>query len=211
MNNLNHLISSVTNNIGGYIDINNSIYNYANNLNFTNNVSKYGVLKLYVNAQNSELVDLYRAHVQSHNNAILNDPYPNSGFDLFVPNHNVFNRGSANQMINHQVKCEMYFVDKTTHVVESSAYMMYPRSSISKMELMLSNHMGIIDSGYRGFLMGAFRWLKPENSGHDDYTIERYTRLLQICLPTLHPIFVVMIDETELTDTTRGAGGFGST
>jgi dUTP pyrophosphatase len=114
-------------------------------------------------------------------------------------------------MINHQVKGEMYFVDRTTHHCEPSAYMMYPRSSISKTELMLSNHTGIIDSGYRGFLMGAFRWLKPENASHDDYSIDRYTRLLQICLPTLHPIFVVLVDESELTDSTRGAGGFGST
>ena len=189
----------------------NNIIHYINNLNFTNNVSKYGILKLYINSQNPDLVELYRAHIQSHNNAILTDPFPNSGFDLFVPSQSIFTRGNASQMINHQVKGEMYFVDRTTHHCEPSAYMMYPRSSISKTELMLSNHTGIIDSGYRGFLMGAFRWLKPENASHDDYSIDRYTRLLQICLPTLHPIFVVLVDESELTDSTRGAGGFGST
>jgi dUTPase len=207
MNNLNHLIDINTNRVTA----SNNVTNYANNLNFTNNTTKYGILKLYVNSQNTGLLNLYQTHIHTHNQAILNDPFPNSGFDLFVPDVNIFNCGNKNQMINHQVKCEMSFVDTASHLIEPSAYMMYPRSSISKTELMLSNHTGIIDSGYRGFLMGAFRWLKPENSEQDDYKVDRYTRLLQICLPTLHPIFVVMVDESGLTDTTRGTGGFGST
>ena len=211
---MNHLNNNITISTGGGGYMNNmnpNVLNYVNNLNFLNGTTKYGLLRLYVNAQNPELVDLYRAQVQSHNNSILNERFPNSGFDLFVPDQTIFNRGSQNQMISHQVKAEMYFIDTRANTVEPSAYMMYPRSSISKTELMLSNHTGIIDSGYRGFLIGAFRWLKPENAGHSQYTIDRYTRLLQICLPTLHPIFVVMVDENELTNTARGAGGFGST
>ena len=112
--------------------------------------------------------------------------------------------------LDHQVICSAKIIDHNNNAYYTGYYM-YPRSSISKTELMLSNHTGIIDSGYRGVLMGAFRWLKPENSEQDNYTIDRYTRLLQVCLPTLHPIFVVMVDESELTDTTRGTGGFGST
>ena len=208
MNQLNNIINS-TGGGGGYTNIFNS--NVLNNLNFLNGTTKYGILKLYVNAQNPELVDLYKAQVQLHNNSILNDRFPNSGFDLFVPDQQTFNRGSQNKMINHQVKCEMYFVDYINQVIEPSAYMLYPRSSLSKTELMLSNHTGIIDSGYRGFLMGAFRWLKLENSDLNQYVVDRYTRLLQLCLPTLHPIFVVVIDESELSDTIRGSGGFGST
>jgi len=208
MNQLNNIINS-TGGGGGYTNMFNS--NILNNLNFLNGTTKYGILKLYVNAQNPELVDLYKAQVQLHNNSILNDRFPNSGFDLFVPDQQIFNRGSQNKMINHQVKCEMYFVDYINQVIEPSAYMLYPRSSISKTELMLSNHTGIIDSGYRGFLIGAFKWLKLENSDLNQYVVDRYTRLLQICLPTLHPIFVVVIDESELSDTIRGSGGFGST
>ena len=207
MNQLNNIINSTGG--GGYTNMFNS--NILNNLNFLNGTTKYGILKLYVNAQNPELVDLYKAQVQLHNNSILNDRFPNSGFDLFVPDQQIFNRGSQNKMINHQVKCEMYFVDYINQVIEPSAYMLYPRSSLSKTELMLSNHTGIIDSGYRGFLMGAFKWLKLENSDLNQYVVDRYTRLLQICLPTLHPIFVVVIDESELSDTIRGSGGFGST
>ena len=215
MNNNNYIysITGISSSGGSSHDniMNPNITNYINNLNFNSNTIKYGILKLYVNSQNTELFELYKTHIQTHNNAILNDRYPNSGFDLFIPNQTIFTRGNANQMVNHQVKCEMYFVDIRAQSVEPSAYMMYPRSSISKTEVMLSNHMGIIDSGYRGFLIGAFRWLKPENASHDNYAVDRYTRLLQICLPTLHPIFVVLTDESELANTERGVGGFGST
>jgi dUTP pyrophosphatase len=71
---------------------------------------------------------------------------------------------------------------------------------------MLANHVGIIDSGYRGNLMGAFRLL-----GQSEYTVEKHNRLLQICHPSLCPVIVKMVDENELSCTTRGSGGFGST
>jgi len=71
---------------------------------------------------------------------------------------------------------------------------------------MLGNHVGVIDSGYRGFLMGAFR-----NLSQTPYKVEEGVRLLQICEPSLKPIYVEMVDECELSTTERGEGGFGST
>lgn len=185
----------------------------SNFVNFANNTQKYGVLRLYVNRENQELVDLYIDHVNNHNQSILTDPFPNSGFDLIVPNTTQFTVHNTNQMINHQVKCEMTVYNINKQTSKYSAFYMYPRSSMSKTQLILSNHTGIIDSGYRGFLLGAFKWLKPENTDNDhaNYTVEKYTKLLQVCLPSLCPIYVVMVDETELTNTIRGTGGFGST
>ena len=145
-----------------------------------------------------ELVDLYQRHVQTHNASILSDPFPNGGFDLFVPETTEI--GDEAAFISMGVKCEM--VDKNG----STGYYMYPRSSISKTPLMLANHVGIIDSGYRGFLTGAFRNLRAA-----PYVIEKETRLLQICHPSLSPIHVVLVDESELSTTARGTGGFGST
>ena len=46
------------------------------------------------------------------------------------------------------------------------AYQIYPRSSLSKYPIMLANHVGIIDSGYRGNLIVAFR------SFQDDFKIK---------------------------------------
>ena len=104
-------------------------------------------------------------------------------------------------MISMDVKCEMLMNGK-----ESCGYYMYPRSSISKTPLMLANHTGIIDSGYRGNLIGAFR-----NTDSAEYTVEKNTRLLQVCHPSLCPIYAVLVEEDELSTTSRGEGGFGST
>ena len=112
---------------------------------------------------------------------------------------------TKNFKLNTEIMCAMF--DSNNNPV---CYFLYPRSSIIKTDYRLANSVGIIDSGYRGFLIGAFRWLKPENTDTDHYIVSPYTRLMQICLPSLCPIFVVMVDENELTNTTRGEGGFGS-
>jgi len=97
----------------------------------------------------------------------------------------------------------MVYHDKTC------AFNVHPRSSISKTQLMLANHTGIIDSGYRGNLIGAFRWLKHDST--TQYIVEKHTRLLQICHPSLCGIHVKLVDESELSNTSRGSGVFGST
>jgi dUTP pyrophosphatase len=161
---------------------------------------RFAVLKLAVNLDCPELVNGYTAHVEKHNANILSDPFPNAGFDLLVPYSTVV-EGVKTTMISMDVKCEMVD-DKNV----STGYYMYPRSSLSKTPLMLSNHTGIIDSGYRGKLIGAFR-----NLGGEPYTVEEKTRLLQVCHPALFPVYVMLVEERELSTTARGEGGFGST
>lgn len=159
------------------------------------------LLKLYVNRDNQELVDLYKSHVEKHNEGIKKDSHPNAGFDLFVPENFTFNTPFTTSFLNMQVKAEMIF----NH--HPCAFTMHPRSSISKTPLMLANSTGIIDCGYRGDLIGAFRSFQ-----NTPYTVDKHTRLLQICHPALYPIRVEMVDtEEELSSTARGSGGFGST
>ena len=93
----------------------------------------------------------------------------------------------------------------------NTGYYMYPRSSISKTKLRLANATGIIDSGYRGHLIGMFDLINL--SENQEYVVEEYDRLLQICAPGLVPIVVEVvniIDELG-NQTERGSGGFGST
>ena len=108
-----------------------------------------------------------------------------------------------------KLKTELIYYDFKTDLVNNSPFYIYPRSSISKTPLMLANHTGIIDSGYRGNLIGAFRCLFLEPN--QPYHIEKYTRLLQICHPSLCPIYVIIVSENELSNTERGTDGFGST
>jgi len=163
------------------------------------NFPSFAVLKLAVS--NPELAKKYEAHIEAHNSGIFADgPFANSGFDLFVPSATTVNSGMKTQMISMDVKAEMLFQGTTP-----CGYFMFPRSSLSKTPLMLANHTGIIDAGYRGPLIGAFR-----NLGNQ-YEVEEHTRLLQVCHPSLCPIYVVLSNEDELSSTARAEGGFGST
>ena len=157
------------------------------------------ILKLAV--LNPELKTLYEKHIEKHNEALFTDLFPNSGFDLFVPEQAVIAGKMKSQMVSMEVKAEM-----VNSVDDSCGYFMFPRSSISKTPLMLANHTGIIDSGYRGPLIGAFR-----NTDDNAYVIDKHTKLLQICHPSLCPIYVKLVEENELSNTSRGSGGFGST
>lgn len=168
-------------------------------LDIPSSLKKYAVLKLAVNKNMPDLKNTYLEYIQKHNASIKTDFFPNSGFDLFFPNDVTIPGSGEAKLVSMNVKCEMIDQDDTP-----SAYYMFPRSSISKTPLLLANHVGIIDSGYRGDLMGAFR-------SNKDYDVKKDTRLLQICHPSLCPIFVVLVEEHELSTTSRGAGGFGST
>ena len=86
-------------------------------------------------------------------------------------------------------------------------YYLYPRSSISKTPLIMANSVGIIDKDYRGDIMAKVRHIPFE--GVEDYKVEMGTRLFQICSPDLSPLKLVIVE--ELTETSRGEGGFGST
>lgn len=159
------------------------------------------VLNVYINEQYPELRNTYIDHIQKHNTHVETDPYPNSGFDLFVPQEFWCSPDKTSVMVNHQIKCEMVEDGR------ACGFFSFPRSSISKTPLILANHTGIIDSGYRGYLFGAFRTL-----GNRTHKTEAGVRLLQICHPSLKPFKVRFImNECELSTTSRGSGGFGST
>jgi len=167
------------------------------------NYEHIAVLKL--SSQNDDLLEQYKTRIENHNSKICSEKFADSGFDLLVPNNEIFENSIKSKFINFQIKCEMAYYNCKTIKITQSPYYIYPRSSISKTPLMLANHVGIIDSGYRGDLIGAFRCLEEE------YSVESNTRLLQICHPSLCPVYVVIVPENELSNTKRGSGGFGST
>ena len=92
---------------------------------------------------------------------------------------------------------------------------MDPRSSISKTFLRLANSRGIIDSGYRGPLIGVFDIMNTTNNSNQNLNllVRRHDRVTQICAPGLEPILVEIVSYLEELGerTERGAGGFGST
>ena len=80
-----------------------------------------------------------------------------------------------------------------------------PRSGMSiKHGLSLINAIGTIDSDYRGELM-----IPLVNLSKDSYVIEDGERIAQLVISEVVQAILVEVD--EITDTSRGDGGFGST
>ena len=159
---------------------------------------------LYLFVDDPVLHALYKGRATENNRRLIEDGHPDSGFDLFIPaTTQVNNLDCAACMVNMGVKARMVYNDRP------SAFYMFPRSSLSKTPLMLANHTGIIDSGYLGPLIGAFR-----NLSGTPFTINQHTCLLQICHPSLCPMYVNLVKKEDFESirmTTRGEDGFGST
>jgi dUTP pyrophosphatase len=86
--------------------------------------------------------------------------------------------------------------------------LVFPRSSIRKTDLSLSNSVGVIDSGYRGEIQATFNQRSlSSQSGSFVYGVG--DRIMQIMIIPHPPIEFEEVD--ELTNTERGQGGFGST
>jgi dUTP pyrophosphatase len=83
--------------------------------------------------------------------------------------------------------------------------LVFPRSSIRKTDLSLTNCVGVVDSGYRGELQATFR----KHKGVASKTYEVGDRVAQIMIIPHPPIEFDEVD--ELSDSERGEGGFGST
>lgn len=101
--------------------------------------------------------------------------------------------------INLGIRCEM--ISKNG---KPEPFYLYPRSSICKKSLILANSVGIIDSSYRGPIYAVF-W----NIGTVPEVIEAGEKLIQICSKNLKPFNIKLVD--ELSSTSRGDDGFGST
>lgn len=163
------------------------------------------VLKLFVNGSIA-LQNKYETAVMAHNLNLIDQEYADSGFDLYAPLQLKCAVGTVTKVDFH-IQCASYMVNLTSPNYREfpTGYCLYPRSSLSKTSLRLANSVGIIDSGYRGDVIGMFDCI------NSDYTVKDFDRLAQICAPSLVPIFVEMVrNDIELGMTTRGDGGFGS-
>lgn len=89
-------------------------------------------------------------------------------------------------------------------IPEGYVGLLFPRSSNSKKGLLLSNSVGVIDSGYRGEVSFKFKVL---NSSMGVYKVgERIGQILIIPYPQIE-----FEEVEELSETERGTGSYGST
>ena len=143
-------------------------------------------MKLFIKAIHPRAKEYYKNHGHFHRG--------DAGLDLYIIENILFMPGET-KTIKLGIICEP---------ADGNAYYLLPRSSISKTPLRMANSIGLIDGGYRGEIMAVC-----DNIKNIEYKLNRGQRLFQVVSANSSPIEYEIRD--ELTTTTRGDGGFGST
>jgi len=114
----------------------------------------------------------------------------------------------ATKIINENLGSITYGTDIAIEIPKGFVGLIFPRSSIRKTNLQLSNSVGVVDSGYRGEIQATFNKIQGiDNVERDTYKVgDRICQLIIIPHPPVN-----FIEVEELNNTERGEGGFGST
>ena len=98
----------------------------------------------------------------------------------------------------------IYTSDLALEIPDGYVGLLFPRSSICKKDLEMTNSVGVIDSNYRGPIKSVFN---PTCEDPEIYELgERFAQLIIIPYPKIEFEGVEELSETE-----RGTGGYGST
>ena len=108
---------------------------------------------------------------------------------------------------------KVYHTGLAIEIPQGYVGLIYPRSSISKTTHMLRNHVGVVDSGYRGEIILKFGrlkdrqpvWWRKEKSN----VYKAGDRIGQLMIIPYPKVEFIEVDTLSTTD--RGIGGFGST
>ena len=112
---------------------------------------------------------------------------------------------------SHKVTCNTGIA---VEIPKGYVGLVFPRSSICRTNLRLSNAVGVIDSDYRGEITAVFDEL-PKCGLQADFAYVRpksYAagdRIMQLVIVPIPEVEYIEVE--ELTPTERGAGGYGST
>ena len=129
-----------------------------------------------------------------------------AGFDLYAHSKSYDDDGNV-----------VYGSGVAMEIPQGYVGLVFPRSSNAKKDLILSNSVGVIDSGYRGEIAFKFKQTPQEFAdASGTFVTYQYTkdyvlgdRVGQIIIMPYPEIEFVEVG--ELSDTERGTGGYGST
>ena len=97
-----------------------------------------------------------------------------------------------------------YGTGLAVEIPEGYVGLLFPRSSVYKVQLSLANSVGVIDSGYRGEVMFKYRIVQPH--------IRRFSVGERIGQMIILPYPEIAFTEAQsLEESERAEGGFGST
>lgn len=106
---------------------------------------------------------------------------------------------------NNANKVFEYGFGLSFEIPEGYVGLIFPRSSIFRKDLFLTNCVGVIDSHFRGEVTAKFK----STTGRipESYNVgERVAQMIIMPIPQ-----VTFVEVKELSDTDRGPGGYGST
>lgn len=98
----------------------------------------------------------------------------------------------------------MYQTGISLEIPSGHVGLIFPRSSIYKTDLNLSNSVGVIDSDFRGEIKFIFK--RPHTRSVEYKAGDRIGQLVIIPYPEIN-----FVEVDDLSDTKRGSNGFGST
>ena len=105
--------------------------------------------------------------------------------------------------VNQQMEIITYGTGLAVEIPAGHVGLLFPRSSIYKTGMSLTNAVGVIDSGYRGEIMMKFEMTDS------DAMYKVGDRIGQLVIMPYPEVEFEEVD--ELSETSRGAGGYGST
>ena len=108
------------------------------------------------------------------------------------------------------IDCHVYGTGLAVEIPEGYVGLIYPRSSNRKTDAYMCNHVGVIDSGYRGEVMISFK-LRDRNIESIPQIFKPYEVGNKIAQLIIIPYpKVQFIEVNELSDSDRGDNGHGS-
>ncbi len=156
-----------------------------------------------------------------------------TGFDVIVTSDpeivgEKYENGSYKRIDYIQYKTNLKLAVQKDRVFSNFGYtdldydiLAFPRSSVSKYNLVLANCIGLIDADYRGEVLLRFKYIwQPEDylvridkllEGYVNFTklYNKGDKVCQLKVTKVENVEFVLVD--ELDSTNRGDGGFGST
>lgn len=156
-----------------------------------------------------------------------------TGFDIIVTSSpeiigETYDNGAYKRIDYIQYKTNLKLAVQKEKVFSNFGYtdldydiLAFPRSSVSKYNLILANCIGLIDADYRGEVLLRFKyqWQPEDYKIRTDNLLEgtvNYSKLYnkgdkvcQLKVTKVENVEFILVDELDSTD--RGEGGFGST
>lgn len=118
-----------------------------------------------------------------------------AGLDLVAADHELDEHG------NH-----IYHTGLAIEIPTGYVGLLFPRSSNRKTNAYMTNHVGVIDSGYRGEIMVTFKNRDVDMHATPYKVGDKIAQLMIISYPIIE-----LVEVDELSETERGTGGHGST